>query len=91
MPFRMTITDEAERPLRFLLVRDQRTLEAAILSRLEHQPTTPTKAIKRLHPNPLAEFELRAGDLPKFQALVAKSKASRRKPFSAGGAGPTNG
>ncbi len=34
-----------------------------IVSRLEHQPTTPTKAVKRLRPNPLAEFELRAGDL----------------------------
>ena len=28
---------------------------------------------------------------PKFQALVAKSKASPRKPFSAGQQGPTNG
>jgi hypothetical protein len=46
-----------------LPAREQRILEAAILSRLEHQPTTPTKAIKRLRPNPLAEFELRAGGL----------------------------
>lgn len=52
-----------QRQLRALPARDQRILEAAILSRLEHQPTTPTKAIKRLRPNPLAEFELRAGDL----------------------------
>jgi hypothetical protein len=28
---------------------------------------------------------------PKFQALVAKSKASRRKPFTAGERGITNG
>ena len=28
---------------------------------------------------------------PKFQALVAKSKASPRKPFTAGGNGGTNG
>jgi hypothetical protein len=38
-------------------------LEAAIVSRLQHEPTKPTKAIKRLRPNPLAEFELRAGNL----------------------------
>ena len=38
-------------------------MEAAILSRLVHQPTAPTRAIKRLRPNPLADFELRAGDL----------------------------
>jgi len=63
MPFKITITEDGERQLRALPARDQRNLEAAILSRLEHQPTTPTKAIKRLRPNPLAEFELRAGDL----------------------------
>ncbi len=39
------------------------TLEAAILARLRDRPTTLAKAIKRLRPNPLAEFELRAGDL----------------------------
>ena len=63
MPLKITITEDAERQFRSLPVRDQRILEAAILSRLEHQPTTRTKAIKRLRPNPLAEFELRAGDL----------------------------
>jgi mRNA-degrading endonuclease RelE of RelBE toxin-antitoxin system len=63
MPFNITITDDADRQLRSLPVREQRMLEAAIQSRLEHEPTTPTKAIKRLRPNPLAEFELRAGDL----------------------------
>lgn len=63
MPFKITITEDGERQLRALPARDQRILEAAILSRLEHQPTTPTKAIKRLRPNPLAEFELRARDL----------------------------
>jgi hypothetical protein len=33
------------------------------VSRLEHQPDATTRAIKRLRPNPLAEFELRSGDL----------------------------
>src|SRR5262249_27077519 len=63
MAFKITITNDAEKQFRALPVRDQRTLEAAILSRLQHQPTTPTKAIKLLRPNPLAEFELRVGDL----------------------------
>ncbi len=63
MPFKITITEDADRQFRALPVRDRRILEAAILSRLQHQPATPTKAIKRLRPNPLAEFELRAGDL----------------------------
>ncbi len=38
-------------------------MEAAIIKRLEHQPTTPTKEIKLLRANPFAAFELRAGDL----------------------------
>lgn len=63
MPFRITITEEADRQFRALPARDRRILESAILARLENQPTTPTKAIKRLRPNPLAEFELRVGDL----------------------------
>jgi len=63
MPFKISITEDAERQFRSLPAREQRNLEAAIQSRLEHQPTTPTKAVKRLRPNPLAEFELRAGDL----------------------------
>src|SRR6266481_5998963 len=63
MPFKISISEDADRQFRSLPVRDQRILEAADQARLEHQPTTPTKAIKRLRPNPLAEFELRAGDL----------------------------
>src|SRR5437867_1814546 len=63
MPFKITITGDADRQFRSLPAREQRILEAAVQSRLQHQPTTPTKAIKRLRPNPLAEFELRAGDL----------------------------
>ena len=63
MPFKITITDVADGQFRALPARDQRVLEAAILSRLQHEPTTPTKAIKRLRANPLVEFELRAGNL----------------------------
>jgi mRNA-degrading endonuclease RelE of RelBE toxin-antitoxin system len=63
MPFRITITEDADRQFHSLPVRAQRVLEAAIQSRLEHQPTTRTRAVKRLRPNSLAAFELRAGDL----------------------------
>ena len=63
MPFKITITEDAERQFLSLPVRQQRILEAAIQSRLEHEPTKPTKAIKRLRPNLFADFELRAGDL----------------------------
>lgn len=63
MPFKITITEDAEKQLRSLPAREQRILEAAIQSRLEHEPTKPTKAVKRLRPNLFADFELRAGDL----------------------------
>ena len=63
MPFKIAITEDADRQLRALPVREQRILEAAVLSRLQHEPTVATKAIKRLRPNPLAQFELRAGGL----------------------------
>jgi hypothetical protein len=59
MPFQITITEDAEAQSRALPAREQRVLEAAIQARLLHQSTTPTKAVKRLRPNPLAEYELR--------------------------------
>ena len=62
MAFRITITDEADAQLKALSARERRTVEAAILSRLRDQPRTPTKAIKQLRANPVAEFELRVGD-----------------------------
>ena len=49
--------------MRALSSRAQRLLETAIQARLLHQPTTLTRAIKRLRPNPFAEFELRVADL----------------------------
>jgi mRNA interferase RelE/StbE len=61
--FQITITGEAEGQLRRMPVREQRLVEAAIQARLVSQPTTLAKAVKRLRPNPFAEFELRVGDL----------------------------
>jgi mRNA-degrading endonuclease RelE of RelBE toxin-antitoxin system len=63
MLYKITITEDADRQLRSLPAWELRILEAAIQARLEHQPTTPRKVVKPLRPNPLAEYELRAGDL----------------------------
>src|SRR5262245_981382 len=63
MPFKISITEDAERQLRSLAAREQRILEGAVQSRLENEPTKPSKAIKRLRPNLFADYELRAGDL----------------------------
>ena len=63
MAFEITITADAESQMKSLLARERRALETAILKRLQEKPTTPTKSIKRLRPNPFAEFELRVSDL----------------------------
>jgi mRNA-degrading endonuclease RelE of RelBE toxin-antitoxin system len=63
MAYRITLTEDAEQQFLALPVRDQRTMQVAIASRLTHQPTTLTRAIKQLRPNPVAAYELRAGDL----------------------------
>lgn len=52
----------AERQLRALAGREQRLMETAIRGRLTQQPMTPTRAIKRLRPSRLVEFELPVGD-----------------------------
>jgi mRNA-degrading endonuclease RelE of RelBE toxin-antitoxin system len=63
MSFKISITEDAERQLRSLLAREQRILEGSMAARLEHEPTKPSKAIKRLRANLFADYELRAGDL----------------------------
>lgn len=63
MPFEISITDDADRQFRSLTARERSTLASAISSRLQNDPTTPTKAIKKLRLNPFAEFELRVGSL----------------------------
>jgi mRNA interferase RelE/StbE len=63
VPYRLIITEMAETHLRALPAREQRIVEDGILARLQNQPATPTRAIKRLRPNPFAAFELRLGDL----------------------------
>jgi mRNA interferase RelE/StbE len=61
MPFNITITEDAERQLRGLEARAQRIVEDAVFAKLTNDPTTATRSVKRLRPNPFAEFELRVG------------------------------
>lgn len=62
MSYEITITNIADAQLRALPARAQRIIESAIVTRLTGQPTMETKAIKRLRPNPFAQFELRVRD-----------------------------
>ena len=61
MAYQITITDVATSHLRALPARDRRAVEAAIITKLVDQPTTQTKAVRRLRPNRCAEYELRVG------------------------------
>jgi mRNA-degrading endonuclease RelE of RelBE toxin-antitoxin system len=76
MAFLITLTREADAQLQALSAREQRPLKAAILARLRDRSTTPSRAIKRLRPKPLAEFELRIGDLRVLSNLWTSSESS---------------
>lgn len=59
MTYKIIITPEADDHLRSLTAREQRIVETEIMIHLQHQPTVLCKAVTRLQPNPLAEYELR--------------------------------
>ncbi len=63
MAYRITITQVAKSQLLDLPVWEQRIISDGVAARLRDQPASPSRAIKRLRPNPLADFELRLGDL----------------------------
>jgi mRNA-degrading endonuclease RelE of RelBE toxin-antitoxin system len=59
--FRIEFTPEAIDDLRLLRKYDRQQVIAAIEAQLVHQPDVETHNRKRLRPNDLAEWELRAG------------------------------
>lgn len=63
MPYNLTITEDAQRQLRGLPVRQQRIVEDGVESRLAHMPEQLSKTVKLLRPNPFAQYELRLENL----------------------------
>ena len=61
MAYQIVVTALASMHLSALSAHDRKMVEEAIVARLMHQPGIETKAIKKLRPNPLAQYELRAG------------------------------
>jgi len=61
--YQIQLTADAEKQLHGLAKNEQQVLRSSLISRLSDRPTIPTRAIKRLLPNPLFQFELRVGDL----------------------------
>jgi mRNA-degrading endonuclease RelE of RelBE toxin-antitoxin system len=61
--YRIDLTPEARDDLKALRKHEQVEVIAATRAQLTHEPTTETRNRKRRRPNPVAEWELRAGDL----------------------------
>jgi hypothetical protein len=54
LPFQITIKPSAQSQLAALQAHERTVLRRAIAARFVNQPTTPTRAVKLLRPNPFA-------------------------------------
>ena len=59
MAYEIELSEDAERHLRQLAVRDRTAVLDAVEQQLAHQPATPTRNRKLLRSNPFATWELR--------------------------------
>lgn len=63
MPYRIEYSPEAEDHLRMLTARQQMAILDTVDEQLVHQPAVETRNRKPMRPNPMAPWELRAGNL----------------------------
>jgi mRNA-degrading endonuclease RelE of RelBE toxin-antitoxin system len=61
-PFNIEFEPEAQDDLSFFESKQRREILESITIHLRHRPNWETNKIKRLRPNPFAEWELRLGD-----------------------------
>ncbi|MBM4041563.1 MAG: addiction module toxin RelE [Planctomycetes bacterium] len=61
--YKIDLSPEARDDLKALRKHEEVAVVAATRAQLTHEPTAETRNRKRRRPNPLAEWELRAGDL----------------------------
>src|SRR5262245_20831406 len=61
MEFKIVTTDEAERHLKYFSARERRIITNGIAGRLVNKPTKLSRALKKLRPNPFAEYQLSVG------------------------------
>ena len=66
MTYEIEFTPDAQEHLSGFTKREQGILLDAIEEQLSHRPAAETRKRKRLRPNPLASWELRAGNLRAF-------------------------
>ena len=62
MAFNITVTRDYKAQLSTLRARDRRIVENAVLSHLQEQPASQTRAVKRLRANSFAEYQLQVGE-----------------------------
>ncbi len=69
-PFQFRWLPDTEVHLRDFPKAAQTSIVQAVLEQLQYQPTTVTKHRKKLRPNKLANWELRAGDYRVFYDVL---------------------
>ena len=70
MLYEIEFVESVKAQLKFLSARERGLVFDAIEEQLINEPLTPTRNRKLLHPNPLAPWELRLGDLRVFYEVV---------------------
>ena len=70
MPYRIEISPEARDHLRTLTARQRDMLLDEVQRQLTQEPIVPTRNRKRMRPNDLATWELRAGDLRAYYDVL---------------------
>jgi mRNA-degrading endonuclease RelE of RelBE toxin-antitoxin system len=70
LPYRITYSAEARGHLRGLTARQRRIVLDTVDEQLLHQPRVRTRNRKPMEENPLAEWELRIGDLRVYYQVI---------------------
>jgi mRNA-degrading endonuclease RelE of RelBE toxin-antitoxin system len=76
LSYRIEYTNEAIRHLRALTARQRVIVIDAIDEQLIYEPTVETRNRKLMHPNPLAVWELRIGDLRVYYDVKSDPEAT---------------
>ena len=79
MSYQIEFAASVKAQLEALSANDRVRLLEAIEQQLTHEPTVETRNRKKLRPNPIAPWELRAGKLRVFHE-VHESQQGRREP-----------
>lgn len=74
MPYRIILSPDAREHIRQLTARQRSFVLDRIADQLVSEPTVETRNRKRMRPNPLAPWELRAGDLRVYYDVTEETQ-----------------